>query len=123
MALIATQTMKLPFDAVTAGTLHFTWTAGNTGGDTVSLTGREIILMWNSGATPRTATITSQADEKGRTGDITAYALAAGEFACFTGGLTNSVGWRNPTTGLITITPSHAEVKYAVLKLPAGAPG
>lgn len=122
MALITTQTMKLPYDTVTAGSLHFTWTAGNTGGDTVTLTGREIVLMWNSGASPRTVTITSQVDEKGRTGDITAYALATGEFGCFTGGLTNSPGWRNTSTGLVTITPSHAEVKWAVLKLPAGSP-
>ena len=27
MALITTQTMKAPFDAVTAGGIHFTWTA------------------------------------------------------------------------------------------------
>jgi len=122
MALISTQTMKAPFDAVTAGGIHFTWTAGNTGGDTVTITGREILLIWNSGASPYTVTIASQADEKGRTGDISAYSLAAGEFAYFTGGLTNGSGWKNPSTSLLTITPSNAAVKWAVLKLPNGYP-
>lgn len=122
MALISPQTMKKPFDVISAGNLHFVWTAGNTGGDTVALTGREILLMWNSGASPYTVTIASQVDEKGRTGDISAYSLAAGEFAHFSGGLTNSPGWKNVSTGLLTITPSNTAVKWAVLKLPDGYP-
>lgn len=123
MALITPITMKNPFDAVTAGLITFAFTAGNTGGDTITITGRELIIVQNTGVGARTFTIASQVDEKGRTGDITAYSLAAGEFAYFTGGLTNSIGWRNVSTGLLTITPSHAEVKYAVLKLPSGVPG
>lgn len=122
MALIPTITMKSPFEAVTAGGITFAFTAGNAGGDTITVTGRELIIIQNIGVGARTFTLASQADEKGRTGDITAYSLAAGEFAYFTGGLTNSIGWRNVSTGLLTITPSHAEVKYAVLKLPAGTP-
>ena len=123
MALISPITMKTPFEAVSAGGITFAFTAGNTGGDTISITGRELIIIQNTGVGARTFTIASQVDEKGRTGDIPAYSLAAGEFAYFTGGLTNSIGWRNVSTGLLTITPSHAEVKYAVLKLPAGTPG
>jgi hypothetical protein len=123
MALIATQTMKKPFDAISAGNLTFTLTAGNTGGDTIAITGREILIVFNSdGASARTFTIASQADEKGRTGDITNYSLAVGEYAAFAGGLTNSPGWKNPSTNLITITPSNAAVKWAVLKLPDGFP-
>jgi hypothetical protein len=123
MALITPITMKTPFEAVSAGGITFAFTAGNTGGDTISITGREIIIIQNTGIGARTFTIASEVDEKGRSGPITAYSLAAGEFAYFTGGLTNSLGWRNVSTGLLTITPSHAEVKYAVLKLPAGTPG
>jgi len=116
--------MKGPFDTIAAGNLHFTFAAGNTGGDTVAITGREILLIYNIHATiAYTVTIASQADEKGRIGDITAYSLAALEFAYFTGGLTNSPGWKNLSTGLITITPSNASIKWAVLKLPAGFPG
>lgn len=124
MALIATQTIRDPFAAVpTAGQIHFTWTAGNTGGDTILVTGREILLVWNSGASPYTVTIASAADDKGRTGDISAYSLAAGEFAVFGGGLTNRLGWKNQSTNLITITPSNTAVKWALLKLPDGYPG
>ena len=123
MALIAPITMKGPFDVVTAGLITFAFTAGNTGGDTFSITGREYIIIQNTGVGARTFTITSIADEKNRTGDITAYSLAAGEFAYFSGGLTNSPGWKNVSTGLLTITPSHAEIKYAFFKLPAGYPG
>ena len=122
MAAISTQTMKAPFDTVSAGQITFTWTAGNTGGDTITITGREVLLAWNSGASPYTVTIASQVDEKNRTGDITSYSLAAGEFLYFTGGMTLAPGWRNVSTGLITITPSNAAVKWAVLKLPNGYP-
>jgi len=122
MALITTQSMKSPFAAVTAGQITFVWTAGNVGGDTIGITGRELLLVWNSGASPYTITITSQVDEKNRTGDITTYSLAAGEFAYFTGGLTNAPGWKSPSTNLITITPSNASVKWALLQLPVGYP-
>src|SRR4051812_29495309 len=43
----------------------------------VKLTGKETILIRNSGATPRAITITSVADSFGRTGDIT-DTIAAG---------------------------------------------
>ena len=122
MAAITTQTMKAPFDAISAGNLQFTWTAGNTGGDTITITGREILLAWNSGASSYTVTIASQVDAQNRTGDISAYSVAAGEFIAFTGGLTNQPGWKNTSTGLITITPSNVAVKWAVLKLPNGYP-
>ena len=124
MALITPVTMKAPFDTISAGGMTFAFTVGNVGGDTIAITGREILLIYNIHATiAYTVTIASQADEKGRIGDITAYSLAALEFACFTGGLTNSPGWKNLSTGLITITPSNASIKWAVLKLPAGYPG
>jgi len=123
MAAITVQTMKAPFDVVSAGGITFTWTVGNTGGDTIAITGREILLIWNSSATTTyTVTISSQVDSQNRTGDITAYSLALGEFAYFTGGLTNQPGWKNTSTGLITITPSNAAIKWALLKLPNGYP-
>ena len=123
MALIAATTMKGPFETIIAGGLTFAFTAGNTGGDTFAVTGRELLLIQNTGVGARTFTIASVVDSFGRTGDITAYSLAAGEFAHFTGGMiAGSLGWKN-SQGVITITPSHAEVKWAVLKLPAGVPG
>jgi len=82
MALLTTQTIKGPFEAIAANGADFTFAAGNVGGDTITLTGREIVLIWNSHATtPYTFGVTSQADEKGRIGDITTYNLDAGEYA------------------------------------------
>jgi len=124
MALLTTQTMKSPFDTVSAGQIHFTFAAGNTGGDTITVTGREVILIYNSHATTAyTVTISSVVDEKNRTGDITTYSLAAGEFAYFTGALTNAAGWKNQSTGLLSVTCSNAAIKWAILKLPTGYPG
>jgi len=124
MALITTQTIKGPFEAIAANGADFVWTVGNVGGDTITLTGREIILVWNSHATiAYTFGVTSVADEKLRTGDITTYNLDALEYAVLGVGLTNSSGWRNTSTGLLSVIVSNAAVKWAVLKLPAGYPG
>lgn len=125
MALLTTQSMRAPFAATpTAGQIHFTFAAGNTGGDTITVTGRELILIYNSHATTAyTFTISSVVDGQNRTADITTYSLAAGEFAYFTGALTNSPGWKNVSTGLLSVTVSNAAIKWAVLQLPVGYPG
>jgi hypothetical protein len=117
--------MKGPFDAIAANGADFTFAAGNTGGgDTIAVTGREVILVYNSHAvTAYSFTVTSQVDEKNRTADITTYNLDAGEFAVLGIGLTNSPGWKNASTGLVSVTVSNAAVKWAVLRLPAGYPG
>ncbi len=115
------QTIKGPFDAITAGLAHFTTAAGTiTDGDTFVCTGRELLIVAN-GTGANTITLTSVADEKGRTLDITTYALATGAFAVFGVGLTNSKGWKS-SAGTIRITVSSAEVKVAVLRLPDGYP-
>lgn len=123
MPAITIQTIKGPFEAITAGGADFTFTAGDTGGDTFVCTGREILIVYNSGASPYTCTIASVDDEKGRSEDITAYSLAAGDFAVFGIGLTNSQGWKNTSTGLVSLDVENAAVKWAVLKLPNGYPG
>ena len=124
MALLTTQTIKGPFEAIVANGADFTFAAGNVGGDTITITGREIIVIYNSHATiAYTYGVTSQVDEKGRTGDITTYNLDALEFAVLGIGLTNSPGWKNQSTGLLSVIVSNAAVKWAVLKLPVGYPG
>ena len=112
-----------PFAAVGTGAADFTFAAGTvTDGDTFVCTGRELLLAYNSsGATPRTITIVSAIDETNRTEDITTYSMAAADFAVFGQGLTNSKGWK-ADAGTIRITVSHAEMKVAVLRLPAGYP-
>ena len=119
---ITVQQVKGPFDAVVAGGFDFTFAAGTlTDGDTFVCTGREILLVQNADAAPQTITITSVDDEKGRAEDITTYSMAAGDFAAFGVGLTNAQGWKS-STGTIRITVSDADMKVAVLRLPAGYP-
>ena len=111
-----------PFAAVGVGAADFVWVAGTvTDGDTFVCTGRELLLANNTQVGAQTITIVSVDDETNRAEDITTYALAAGDFAVFGQGLTNSKGWKS-TAGTIRITVSHAEVKVAVLRLPAGFP-
>src|SRR5690242_13801289 len=112
MTTFTAQTIKAPFASITAGGATITMTAGSAGADLAPITGRDLIMVQNTHATNAyTVTITSQADEKGRSGDITTYSLAAGEIAIFGCGLTNSPGWKNTSTGQITITVSNAAVK------------
>ena len=118
---LTVQQMKGPFDTISANGADFTFAAGTiTDGDTFVCTGREILLVKNGTGT-NTITITSVADDIGRTGDITTYSLGAGEFAAFGVGLTNDKGWKS-TSGTIRITVSSVEVTVAVLRLPAGFP-
>lgn len=100
-----------------AAAVEFLWTASTPAGDTVALTGREILLVWNSGATPRTFTVNSQPDPYGREADIVAQSLAAGEFAVL--GPIPLTGWANSTKQLELLS-SHAEIKYAVITLAGG---
>ena len=119
---ITVQSILAPFAAVGAGAADFTFAAGTiTDGDTFVCTGREILLVQNADAAPQTITITSVDDEKGRSEDITTYSMAAGDFAVFGVGLTNSQGWKS-TAGTIRITVSDADMKVAVLRLPTGFP-
>jgi len=87
-------------------------------GMAVPLTGRELVYARNTGAGARTITITSVADDFGRTGDISAYSLAAGE-ECLFGPFTTK-GWQQSADGKLYLTAEHAEVKLLVIKIPVG---
>lgn len=119
--VVAPQNVLGPFDAVTAGLADFVWTAGTiTDGNTYTVSGRELLLVWNSGAADaHTIDVVSTDDEHGRAENITAYSMAAGDFAAFGCGLTNQKGWMS-SAKTIRITVNHAEVKVAILRLPAG---
>lgn len=116
---ITVQTAKGPFEAITAGGADFTLAAGDVAnGNDFVCTGKELLIAQNSdGATAYYVTITSVADEKNRSGDITQYSLAAGDFAIFTVGFTNSKGWKQ-TTGKIHVDVENAAVLLAVIKIP-----
>lgn len=70
-----------------------------------------ILIAWNSGVVGRTVTISS-ASYQGRTGDITTYALEAGDHAIF--GPFPAAGWRQ-SDGKLYFAGSHAEVKWALV--------
>jgi len=115
--VITVQLALAPFAAVGAGTLDYVYAAGTlTDGDVFSVTGKEVLLVKNGTGT-NTITIESEDDEFGRQEDIPTYSLAAGDFAVFCGGLTNTKGWKN-SAGQIRVTVSSVEVTLAVIRLP-----
>ena len=73
----------------------------------------DIVIAYNTNVGAQTVTIDSVANEQGRTGDITAYSLAAGDIAVF--GPFRFEGWRNATTGFLDLEASHAEVLLGVI--------
>lgn len=91
-----------------------TMTASTPAGDVVTLTGRDILIIQNTGAGARTVTITSQADPYGRTGHITAQSLAAGAIVVF--GPIPQLGWAD-ASGQLNLASEHAEIKYCVMTL------
>jgi hypothetical protein len=121
---LVVQTLKAPFAVLSAGDLDYTMAAGDVTGNTFVCTGREIVLIYNPvGGSTYTVTITSVANAKNRTGNVAAYSMAAGDFIAWAGGLTSQPGWKNASTGVITLTASNAAVLIAVVRLPAGLPG
>jgi hypothetical protein len=122
MGALTVQTIKGPFETITAGSADVVFTAGSTDGDTFVCTGREILIAYNSdGANPYTITITSVDNDKGRSEDITTYSLAAGDYVALGVGLTNAKGWKS-TAGTIAVDVENAAIKWMVLRLPAGYP-
>lgn len=109
---------KGPYDNVTANVLDFTFAAADAAnGNAFPSTGRELILIRNDHATEAaTVTITSAPDPYGRTKDIAAYSLAAGEFAAFWVGRT--IGWRQ-ADGMVYLDVAGAgTIKFAILRIP-----
>ena len=83
----------------------------------VTWTGRALIIAHNTGASGRTVTITSVADRFGRTGTISAEAIAAGVRRVY-GPFTNPDGWRQ-SDGYLYLEANNAEVVFMVITLPA----
>lgn len=117
MARVAHTPAQLSATDAQADGVALTFVAADaTNKEQVSLTGREVIVAWNSSAdTARTVTITSVADEMGRTGDIATDSLAFGTFHVY--GPFSLEGWEQ-TDGNLYFEASHADVKFAVIRLP-----
>jgi len=97
-------------------TLDVTETAADTGNlNMFKCTGKEILLVHNSDAVnPYTFTVTSVVDKWNRTGDITAYSLAATEIASW--GPVELAGWRQ-ADGYIYLQGSNAAILFSVLRI------
>ncbi len=76
--------------------------------------GKDVVIAFNSGASPYTVTITSTPDDKGRTGDAGPVTLAAGEIRVF--GLLPMLGWQQ-TDGTVYLQASNAAVKFSIFQL------
>ena len=101
---------------VTADSLDAVFTAADTvNKNQFKPTGNDLIVAWNSGASPYTITITSIADDKKRTGDITTYSLAAADIAVL--GPMKLDGWKQ-ADGYVYLEASNAAVKFAIISLP-----
>lgn len=103
--------------ATTPQISELTWTAGNTGGDTIKFTGsRVLVLFRNSGASTRTVAVSSSADPYNRKGDIAATNIAAGAIY---GKVFAGPGWEQTLGGRdLAVTVNHAEVLIAAVNLP-----
>ena len=116
--VIASQAPVSINGTIAAGAAALTFTAcDNVNGNSTVLTGREMIVVNNTGGTAATITVSSTADALGRTGDITAYSVPAAGFALL--GPFPLAGWKqqgSPPT--LLYTASAATMKVAVIQLP-----
>jgi len=102
--------------AYTAGAADVTMTAADAANyEEVAFTGKQIIIAHNTGVGACTVTVTSVVDDQGRTGDVSAYSLAADDYAVF--GPFGLEGWRS-SGGKLYFQASAADVKFGVVTLP-----
>lgn len=117
-ASIITPLGPYPTLPVTALALDLTWQAADVAnGNQFALgTGKYLLLVRNVHATiGYTFTLTSSADERRRTGDITTYALAATKQAAFL--LDQQAGWKQ-TDGNFYLAGSDVSIQFCVIRLP-----
>lgn len=89
-------------------------TADTSNNNHIVAAGDCILVAHNTGGQAYTVTITSVADPvTGRTGNVNAQSLAAGEIRIFR--LTNN-GWAN-SSGQIVVSANNAAVKFGVIQL------
>lgn len=99
-----------------AGALAAVMTAADVGnGNQFTLDGPVLIICQNTdGASARTVTFTSLADDKQRSGDITAYSIPIGEVHVFK--IDQMTGWRQ-TDGMFYLSASNVAVKFGIVRL------
>jgi hypothetical protein len=114
--LLASQVPVGPYiaGAPVGGSLDLVKSASDASlGNSFKLTGHEVLLAENTDSGAQTITITSSADAKGRSQDITAYSIAAGKTAAYSF-LSGQEGWIEGD-GTCHVMTSSALVKLTVL--------
>jgi len=83
-------------------------------GEYIPFTGGEIVIAWNSGATPRNVTLTSTPNKMQRLGDL-ASAIAADVVRAVR--ISTTEGWSNVgDAGRLYFQADHAEVMFMVIR-------
>lgn len=117
MAATALTKTTAPGSYPTAGTTVTMDAADASNGNYFIMTGQELVLVQNSHAvTAKTYTLTSVANVRGRTKDITAESLAAGVWKVL-GPFTAKEGWQQIGGGCL-ISGEDNNIKFGVLVLP-----
>lgn len=96
----------------TAGVAVTMTAADTTNFEQFAWSGRDILLIQNTGGSSYTYTITSIADPFGRTGNITTQSIAAGAIHVL--GPLSLEGWRQ-TDGMLYLEASNTAVKVGVI--------
>lgn len=101
----------------TAGARTLVWTAADPAWfNAVACTGNELLIVWNTDALAAgTVTLLGAPDSYGRSAQITAYSLAAGDIAVF--GPLRTDAFRQ-ADGKAWFQASAATIKFAVFRLP-----
>lgn len=106
-----------PVLPVSASALDLTMTAADvSNGNNFVSTGKEILIVQNTDTGAHTITLGSAPDSLGRSGDITAYSIAAGKISAFNFTGLNG-GWKQ-SDGTISVNANDVSIKFAVLRLP-----
>lgn len=116
MARTALTKTTVPSPYAGASTAVTMTAADTTNQNSFPLTGREIVIAHNTGASSRTVTITSVDDRYGRQENIAAESIAAGAIRVYGPGLALE-GWQQ-TDGSLYLEANHAEVKFGILVIP-----
>jgi hypothetical protein len=108
---------KNPVASPVADSLDIVETAPTVAADGIDFVsqGNEIIIIRNSDvANPYTVTIKSQPDALGRSADVNAYSLGAGEYIALQLPL---LGWADASTKKILITMNNAAIHVVLLRI------
>lgn len=116
MARVSHTPDDAPGSYPTAGVTITQTAADTTNKEEFPMTGRELLLAYNSGVGAATVTINSVANQQGRTKDITADSIAAGATHVY-GPFTERRGWAQGD-GTLNFEASSTDIEFSVIRMP-----